>query len=347
MAQRYARTISADSIEQGVVPFDLYATDRNNRLVLFCRSGFELTEHHKKLLRGTNRLFYISSDDMDSYYDYAFEHLNRLVANWRISNEEKAKIVHGVGKRIIQRLLSEPRNGNAVKHSKRFIESHTDLILSSANAAGCLFAISSTDAYAFSHHINVATFCLLLGKKLLGNERDKLVLLGLGGLLHDIGLTQIDPGLINREGPLTDKEYETVQVHPVLGYKIARAHGLPEEVQLMVKCHHERYDGSGYPDGLKGEEIHPFARIVAAAEIYDAITSDRNYGKMKESVPALIEMSTDVNWFAPDVFEALLQIVLRNEELIEKFSRSGLVARPLRNVKMNGDVVSGKGNRPL
>ncbi len=340
MPKRYARTISAASIETGLVPFDLYATDRNDRLVLFCRAGFELTEHHKKLLQGTNRVFYISSDDMDSYYDYTFERIDRIITNFSISSDEKAKIIHGIGKRVISLLLNDPRSGEAIKHSKSFVQSHTDLILNSTSAASCLFAISSTDTYTFSHGINVATFCLLLGEKLLGKDREKLFLLGLGGLLHDIGLTLIDSELVNRKGPLTNSEYEAVQAHPMLGCELVRKHGLPEEVQLIVRGHHERFDGGGYPDGLKGEEIHPFARIAAAAEIYDAITSDRNYGKMKKSIPALIEMSTDINWFAPDVFEALLQIVIRNEELIDKFSRSGLVARPLKNVKRDKDIVS-------
>jgi putative nucleotidyltransferase with HDIG domain len=341
LAQRFARTISADSIEAGVVPFDLYATDRDNRLVLFCRAGFEITDRHKEMLKGTDRIFYISSDDLDRYYDYAFERIGRIINNWRISDEEKAKIVHGVGKRAVRRLLSEPRNSEAIHHSQRFIESHAALILSSANAAGSLFAISSTDSYTFSHSINVATFCLLLGEKLFGADRECLILLGLGGLLHDVGMTQLNPELVNRTGPLSEREYETVRAHTILGHDLVRAHGLPESVQLAVRSHHERYDGSGYPDRLRGEEIHPFARITAAAEVYDAITSDRNYGKSKESVPALIEMSTDENWFAPDVFEALLQIVLRNETLIEKFRERGLAGRPLKNVRKGKDSVTG------
>jgi putative nucleotidyltransferase with HDIG domain len=333
VARRFASTISADSIEPGIVPFDLYATDRNNRLVLFCRAGFELTEHHKELLKGVDRVFYISNQDLDRYYDYAFQRINRIIHNWRIKEDEKAKIVHGIGKRAVRQLLRDPRSGEAIHHSKRFVESQTDMILSSASAAGNLFAISSTDSYSFSHGINVATFCLLLGERLYGRDRNRLVLLGLGGLLHDVGMTQIDPELVNRKGPLSESEFDAVRAHTTLGYEIAHKHGLPEEVQLIIRGHHERFDGSGYPDGLRGEEIPPLARIAAVAEVYDAITSDRNYGKMKESVPALIEMSTDTDWFAPDVFEALLQIVLRNEELIEKFRQRSLTSRPLKKVR--------------
>ena len=334
MATRYARTISAASIDLGRVPFDLYATDSDNRLVLFCRAGFELTPKHKKLLMGSNRLLYISDGDMDHYLDYAFERIDRIVASKSIDTEEKSKIVHGIGKRIVQQLISDPRSGSAITHSKRFVESYTDLIFQSREAANNLFAISSTDSYTFSHSINVCTFCLLLGGKLHRNNRVVLQTLGVGGLLHDIGMTQIDQNIIYKKGRLTSTEWEQVRRHPVLGAEMVREHGLPEDVQIIVRNHHERYDGSGYPDGLRGEQIHPLARIAAVAEVYDAITSDRVYGKQQNQVRALMEMTSTSNWFAPEVFEALLRVVLRNEQLIERFrSRNLVTTRPINNIK--------------
>ena len=324
MASHFARTISVESIELGPIPFDLYASEGEERIVLFCRAGFEITARHKRMLKGSDRILYISSSDIEQYLDYSFERIEHIVANPRIDVSEKAQIVHGVGKRVVQQLLNNPRSGDAMAHSSRFVRSHVSLILKSPASSDHLFALSSTDPYTFSHSINVCTFCLLLGEKLFGRDHKQLRQIGLGGLLHDIGKIRIDPSVLFKPSALTPEEWAEVRRHSDYGYETGKEHGLPETVLSVIRSHHERMDGSGYPDGLGAGGIPTAARICAVADVYDALTSDRFYAKSMPHVQALVEIAKQIDSLDSTVFDALLQIVLRNEKLIERFHKRRL-----------------------
>jgi putative two-component system response regulator len=97
------------------------------------------------------------------------------------------------------------------------------------------------------------------------------------GLLHDIGKIGIPDGIINKDGALTEEEYQLIKSHPVIGSDILKNISELPNIGIGARSHHERYDGSGYPDGLKGEEIPEEARIIGVADTYDAMTSRRSY----------------------------------------------------------------------
>lgn len=109
----------------------------------------------------------------------------------------------------------------------------------------------------------------------MSEEEGKL--LTVAGVLHDVGKTKVDPVVLNKEGKLTNEEYEIVKKHSYLGYKMVEKSDLPEEIKSAVLMHHEKIDGSGYPMGLKGDKISKFAKIVCICDIYDAMTSNRVY----------------------------------------------------------------------
>jgi len=99
------------------------------------------------------------------------------------------------------------------------------------------------------------------------------------GRLHDIGKIGIKDAILLKPGALTDEEYEIIKEHPVTGASILGRMGLWEREQEIIRCHHERFDGNGYPDGLKGDKIPLLARILSVADVYDALSSDRAYRK--------------------------------------------------------------------
>ena len=319
-------SIVPSSIELGPISFNLYASSPSSKLVLFCRSGFEITKRHLDALSDSNRTFHVSTKDATQYLDYAYERLERFVRDPAVKVSDKAKIVHGVGKRIVQQLLEEPRSGKVIIKSGRFIENHIDLIMASPRVVNHLFALSSTDSYTFSHSINVCTLCLLMGEKILGRKREDLWNLGMGGLLHDIGKTKVDQKILFKSSPLTDEEMDEMRSHAVNSYEIIKEHGLPEPILLTGLSHHERYDGSGYPDGLAGDGIHICARIAAVADVYDAITSDRVYKKMCSHIDALNEIAACLHQFDEDIFDSLLDVVLHNNKLIRDFHKKLLTS---------------------
>lgn len=139
--------------------------------------------------------------------------------------------------------------------------------------------IRTFDDYTFAHSVNVAVLSLLMGIA-LGYDQLKLRNLGLGAILHDIGKTKLALEILNKPDKLTDEEFALVQKHSEDGFEMIRN---SQELSILIAHiayqHHEKYDGTGYPRGLKGTEINKLARIVAIADVYDALTADRPYRK--------------------------------------------------------------------
>ncbi|WP_258358715.1 HD-GYP domain-containing protein [Moorella sulfitireducens] len=137
--------------------------------------------------------------------------------------------------------------------------------------------IRALDDYTFAHSVNVCILALVTGLT-LRYSREALLHLGIGALLHDIGKTCIPLYILNKPGKLTMEEYELVCRHAQYGFDILRIQKEVSMVSARVALeHHERYNGSGYPQGLKGKEIHEFAMITGVADVYDALTADRVY----------------------------------------------------------------------
>ncbi|MCY4643147.1 MAG: HD-GYP domain-containing protein [Bacteriovoracales bacterium] len=143
-------------------------------------------------------------------------------------------------------------------------------------ARAILYALDLKDHYTFGHSMRVAYFCVEAGKRLSLLEKD-LYDLELAALFHDIGKIGTPDKLLNKPTRLVDEEFKMMKKHPVQSYEILRRFEDFEKVALCAKHHHERYDGKGYPDGLVGEEIPLFSRIILIADTFDAVTSSRPY----------------------------------------------------------------------
>lgn len=141
----------------------------------------------------------------------------------------------------------------------------------------CLSKLSAFDDYTFTHSINVAAISVVFGE-FIGMSREELTLLGMAGMMHDLGKTTLPSSIINKPGLLTEAEYEEMKRHPIYGRSILEnSNHFPAKVLEAVRNHHEKYNGTGYPDGLSHKDIPPFSRILCLADIYDALTSDRSY----------------------------------------------------------------------
>lgn len=140
-----------------------------------------------------------------------------------------------------------------------------------------LMNMGSVDHYLYQHSLNVCVYSTLLGMS-NGYSRDELTTLGMGALLHDIGKTQIPIDVLRKPGSLTTKEYEAMKQHARIGYELLKDE--PNLPLLVAHCafqHHERIDGSGYPRGIKGDEIHDYAKWIGLVDSYDAMTTNRIY----------------------------------------------------------------------
>lgn len=153
--------------------------------------------------------------------------------------------------------------------------------------------LKSNDQYTFSHSVNVCVLSLITGISMKYDE-EKLRELGIGAMLHDVGKIKIPSEILNKPETLTAEEFNIIKKHTNYGYELLKkSKMLSTYASYIALTHHERYDGEGYPLGLRGEEIHEFSRIVAIADVYDAMTSDRVYKKrvnINEAVEYLVGM---------------------------------------------------------
>jgi len=140
-----------------------------------------------------------------------------------------------------------------------------------------LYEINCYDDYTYVHCLDTAIMSIFLGKSInLGPNIMRTI--GLSAILHDIGKTKISSSIINKKGKLTPEEYNIVKQHPKLGYDSLRESGLKDTGILYgVLYHHERYDGKGYPSGLKGRDINYIAKIISVCDVYTAIAANRSY----------------------------------------------------------------------
>ena len=179
---------------------------------------------------------------------------------------------------IAHDVLREVRNGGEVNvaASEILID---DVITSAVHNRDAMVALAKLrvhDAYTFTHGVNVAVLAVAFGAA-LGISRQGLKQLGLAGLFHDLGKTGVPDAILNKPGPLSPQEFERIRDHPAHGCRLLAGRGLPDAVLRGVGEHHERCDGSGYPQGLAGEAIHPFGRVLGVADVFDALTSRRSY----------------------------------------------------------------------
>lgn len=174
------------------------------------------------------------------------------------------------------------------------------------------YTVEAKDTYTRGHSDRVSDYSVLIGEK-MGLSQDELKTLKIGGLFHDIGKIGVPDAILQKEAKLTDEEYSEIKNHPSIGAHILGAASLFKDIIPIVKHHHERFDGRGYPSGLKGEEIPYMARIAALADTFDAMTSRRSYRNALELdvVVAEIERCKGTQ-FDPQLADVFLDII-KNE----------------------------------
>ena len=170
-------------------------------------------------------------------------------------------------------------------------------------------AVEAKDTYTRGHSDRVAEYSVLIGEK-LGLAEDQIKTLKIGGLFHDIGKIGIPDSILLKPGKLTDDEYSEIKNHPSIGAHILGSAKTFQDIVPIVKHHHEKYDGNGYPSRMKGEEIPYLARIAAVADTFDAMTSRRSYRdaidlqKVKDEIKRC-----EGTQFDPQIAEAFLDIL--------------------------------------
>ncbi|NLU46504.1 MAG: HD-GYP domain-containing protein [Syntrophomonadaceae bacterium] len=254
------RKIRIDELKTGMVVARAIV-DSDGRVLLY--SGIQLNERYINKLRelGLNSV----------YIRDAFDHVQ---VNDVISDETRIQAIRVV-KDNFQALENQHKLN--IRAVKAMVDQIIDELLADLSVLVNLTDIRTFDDYTFAHSVNVAVLAIMTCITMGYNDL-QLKELGVGAILHDLGKIRIDKSILSKTGELSKEEYEEVKRHPVYGFEILRQY---QDVSLLSAHvafqHHERWDGSGYPRGLSGENILEYARIVAACDVYDALLADRPY----------------------------------------------------------------------
>jgi len=205
---------------------------------------------------------------------------------------EKSREVHSEANKIVRNIMHDVRLGKQIELEQidPMVEQMTASILRNKDALLSLCRIKNKDDYTFLHSVSVGALLISFAHGLnLG--RDTIRLLGVGGILHDIGKTKVPDEILNKPGKLTEEEFLIMKSHVVHSRDIlAETPGIAQASLDVAAQHHERFDGSGYPLGLKGPEMSVYGQMASIVDVYDAITSDRCYHKGMEPTEALRKM---------------------------------------------------------
>ena len=175
-------------------------------------------------------------------------------------------------------------------------------------------AIDAKDSYTNGHSTRVAKYSVMIAEK-IGYEGEQLERLRYAAMLHDIGKIGIPKEIINKPARLTDEEYEVIKTHPGIGANILNEITEIPEISVGARWHHERYDGGGYPDHLKGEEIPELARIIGVADAYDAMTSNRSYRGLLSQETVLHEVEKGRgSQFDPKIAEVMIELIKKDTD---------------------------------
>lgn len=183
----------------------------------------------------------------------------------------------GISKQKTQSKLATKIKYDYIDNISKLANDIIDEIIYQKNVMINLADIKSVDNYTYEHCLNVAVLSIVIGIE-LRLSRKTMIDLAIGALLHDIGKMFVPKEILLKNSALTKEEFELIKVHPVEGYKYVKEnYNISIPSKNIILYHHEKYDGSGYPDGLKQDKIYELAKIVTIADVYDALTSDRPY----------------------------------------------------------------------
>jgi putative nucleotidyltransferase with HDIG domain len=187
----------------------------------------------------------------------------------------------------------------------------------SPSVKALVIATEEKDTYTIGHTFRVTMYALKLAEE-LNLTPEQLRAIAQGTLVHDVGKISIPDSILNKPGKLTIEERETIETHSIKGYEMCRSLGFMNEELSIIRYHHEKWDGSGYPDKLSGEEIPLLARIVAVADVYDALTSERSYRKAwahEDAIALLIDQKG--KHFDPVCVDAWVNLCEKNPEVYQ------------------------------
>lgn len=292
--------------------FSLYLRQRGE-YVLYTRAGEVFCERHQRVLHASGvESLYVLEDERPEYREHVVRNLGTVLGDDSIPLPTRAQIFYEASSEVVEEVFATKLPPTVRRDQfDRILEFVTKGVsfLTLENSIKTMASLIAHDYHTFTHSVHVFIYSQVI-LQTYGFDDKSLVQFGLGAILHDIGKTFIDDAILSKPGPLTWEEREVINEHSVLGAGACTLMPLSQDALNCILFHHEKMDGSGYPCGLRGEEIPLPVRAVTIADIYDAICSQRPYAKARNAFQVLRIMKDEMNHgLDMDVFTRFVRIL--------------------------------------
>lgn len=295
-----------------ITDFDIFVKINGN-MIKYLHAGDQLNMKRIDRLhdRDNGDSFWVQESDRQTYRDWIKKEINSDFT----SSYDKAQILRESSVALMEDLFENPDVNKALDEAKPIINDFINLMDAAPEAMQFMLSLSGHDFYTYNHSLDVSIYSLGLGRALSFSNKD-LEELGIGSLFHDIGKRNVSLDILCKKGGLTDSEWEQMKMHPQYGLIILNEHpNISDGVKAACFEHHESWQGNGYPQQLSAHDIHPFARIVAITDTYDAMTTQRSYNVPLAPIDAVTMMKEKlINRYDPEMLKALYSVLFKLKE---------------------------------
>lgn len=311
----YYKPLIAECLLPEIFPaVNLYMKGREGNYILYKTAEFVFSQADlERLVRNGTKYLYVRTGDVGNVTEYLESHLTEFLNSNDLTSHAKSVILQQTSIEYVREILGPLRSSAEydLDRCKNLLKNLMDYVASSDSLIDLMREISNGSLYILTHSVQVSVLSMLVHDKLYNVDADEMLSVGIGGLFHDIGLTFLSRDLLEDPDALTDIEYRRFQLHPSMGHEFLEKTCLFDEVALsIVKHHHERWDGSGYPGRLEENGISRSAQVAALCDIYCALTNKRAYRKASTHEEAIEILESDIERnFNPELFEHFKVIV--------------------------------------
>lgn len=305
------------------ITFDIYLKiAEDNFIHVFSKTtGIDYKRLAHYLIKGVSFL-YVRKEDREAYELFFMYTIDEYLTRSDVPMERKVALLLNVTEQSMTELFTSLAiDDETAKATQKVVETYIDLLTKGPDTLVMILKLVAHGNYLYYHSISTSIFSLLIAKSSGLFDRHTMEQIGLGGFLHDVGCGQLPKDIIDSPTDLTPEQWNLMREHPAIGLRmIANTPSIPDEVRYIVYQHHERPNGAGYPNGLKGNAIFYPAKIVSLADGFGALISQRPFRAAYSVDQALHILESDTGHYNPELVRVLSNCFTRHSHRNKKAS---------------------------
>lgn len=315
----YYKPIATECLHVGKFPpVAVYIRRGASNFILYKPDSVEITARDLERFTKSNTEFvYVRSGDAEIVDKHLEEQVREMLGRDDISVETKEMILTVVTFNYLNEVFKSPERIADVVRCKKLLRSLIANIVSKESLMRSLVKVLDGNYQIFTHSIDVTILAMLAHETILDLHHDEVLEVGLGAMFHDVGIIFLTSNSLEGPYPCTDIDYSRIKLHPQMGYNmLLPLWGNGYEVALdIVRYHHEKFNGNGYPHGLSGERTPRSAQIVSICDVYSSLTTDRPFRKASTPKHTLEIMESESYIFNKDYLQAFKAMILQEEKI--------------------------------